>query len=242
MRIYSSATSITLRSHSGGNAMIRYEDISVSFGKHNVLKDINFSLSPGEMLHIIGPNGSGKTTLVRLLVGLLKPTTGTIEITANRMGYLPQKLNTKMNIPMTVREVIYSGISKQRLKPLKSQCDAIKTWLEVMEIPHLYDQSMAYLSGGQQQRVYLIRALISQPDLLILDEPTSALDPSFREKFYQMLYAFQQDKKMTIIHVTHDLTDAVKDDCKVMYVDQTIKFLGTYRAYHEFEHRGHAHA
>lgn len=78
------------------------------------------------MLHIIGPNGSGKTTLVRLLVGLLKQTEGTIAVETNRMGYLPQKLNTKLNLPMTVREVIYSGLTNQRLKPTKDQCASIK--------------------------------------------------------------------------------------------------------------------
>ncbi len=222
--------------------MIKYEDIEVSFGKFNVLKNISFQLKPGEMLHIIGPNGSGKTTLVKLLVGLLEPTSGHIENHAIQMGYLPQKLNTKLNLPMTVREVIYSGLKHQKLKPTKVQCDLIKSWLDIMEIPHLFESSMSYLSGGQQQRVFLIRALISDPDLLILDEPTSALDPSFREKFYHMLYQFQQEKNMTIIHVTHDLTDAVKEDCKVIYVDQTVKFFGTYKAYHDFEHRGHHHA
>lgn len=222
--------------------MIQYENIDVSFGKFNVLNHVSFHLKKGEMLHIIGPNGSGKTTLVKLLVGLLDPTSGHINNESKKMGYLPQKLNTKLNLPMTVREVIYSGIDHQRLKPTKAQCELIKYWLDKMEIPHLFDASMSYLSGGQQQRVFLIRALISEPDLLILDEPTSALDPSFREKFYHMLYDFQMEKQMTIIHVTHDLTDAVKEDCKVMYVDQTIKFYGTYKDYHEFEHRGHHHA
>ena len=99
-----------------------------------------------------------------------------------------------------------------------------------------------FLSGGQQQRVFIIRALISKPDLLILDEPTSALDPSFREKFYILLDEIHKENKMTIVHVTHDLTDAVKDNSLVMYVDQTIRFFGPYQKFHEFEHRGHQHA
>ncbi|HBG33146.1 MAG TPA: hypothetical protein DDW82_05485 [Acholeplasmataceae bacterium] len=101
---------------------------------------------------------------------------------------------------------------------------------------------MSFLSGGQQQRVFLIRALISDPELLILDEPTSALDPSFREKFYHLLDDLHTRNKTTIIHVTHDLTDAVKDDCKIMYIDQRIKFFGLYKDFEEFEHRGHHHA
>ena len=221
--------------------MVTYENVSVSFGKFQVLHDVNFTLNQGDFLHIVGPNGSGKTTLVKLLVGLLKPTTGTIKIEANQKGYLPQKLNTKVNLPMTVREVIYSGFKHQKLMPSQADCALVKKWLDIMEIPQLYNESMLYLSGGQQQRVFLIRALISEPELLILDEPTSALDPSFREKFYKLLYQLQQEKGMTIIHVTHDLTDAVKEDCLTMYVDQTIKFFGTYKAFHQFEHRGHHH-
>lgn len=222
--------------------MINYQHVNVSFGKSQVLEDVHFHLNPGDVLHIVGPNGSGKTTLVRTLVGLLKPTSGMIEIHARRMGYLPQKLYTKTNMPMTVHEVIYSGLSHQKLRPCQRDCQLIDEWLEKMEITHLKHAPMTYLSGGQQQRVYIIRALISKPDLLILDEPTSALDPSFREKFYMLLDELQQQENMTIVHVTHDLTDAVKENCLVMYVDQKVKFFGTYKAFHEFEHRGHQHA
>lgn len=221
--------------------MITYEQVSVSFGKFVALHDVNFHLKKGDFLHIVGPNGSGKTTLVKLLVGLLKPTSGTIHIENVHMGYLPQKLNTKVNLPMTVQEVIYSGFKKQKLKTHKDECALIQAWLDKMEIPQLLHESMSYLSGGQQQRVFLIRALISNPEILILDEPTSALDPSFREKFYHLLYDLQQEKQMTIIHVTHDLTDAVKDQCLTMYVDQKVKFFGTYKDFQSFEHRGHHH-
>lgn len=221
--------------------MISYEQVSVSFGKFIALHDVNFHLNKGDFLHIVGPNGSGKTTLVKLLVGLLKPTSGVIKIEDVQMGYLPQKLNTKVNLPMTVKEVIYSGFKKQRLKPTKDEYKLIQSWLDKMEIPQLLHDSMSYLSGGQQQRVFLIRALISNPEILILDEPTSALDPSFREKFYHLLYDLQQERNMTIIHVTHDLTDAVKEQCLTMYVDQKVKFFGTYKDFQSFEHRGHHH-
>jgi len=222
--------------------MIKYENVNVSFGKFNVLSDITFEVQQGDFLHIVGPNGSGKTTLVKLLVGLLEPTSGLTEILNVQMGYLPQKLNTKHNFPMTVREVIYSGFKHQKLKPSKEECELIKTWLNIMEIPQLFKESMSHLSGGQQQRVFLIRSLISNPELLILDEPTSALDPSFREKFYHLLDDLHTRNKTTIIHVTHDLTDAVKEDCKIMYVDQKIKFFGSYQDFEVFEHRGHHHA
>jgi zinc transport system ATP-binding protein len=221
--------------------MIEYKNVGVSFGKFNVLSNVNFHIEKGDFFHIVGPNGSGKTTLVKTLVGLLKQNEGTIDINTKNMGYLPQKLNLKNLIPMTVQEVIYSGFKNPKLFPSVSECNLIKTWLKKMEIEDLFGHSMNYLSGGQQQRVYLIRALISEPDVLILDEPTSALDPSFREKFYKLLHDIQMTHNTTIIHVTHDLTDAIKDNCTIMYVDQTIKFIGSYEAFNKFEHRGHHH-
>jgi len=221
--------------------MIKYDNVNIYYGNYHVLKDISFHIKPGDFLHIIGPNGSGKTTLIRSLTGLLKPTTGQIQLGTFHMGYLPQKLNLKNKLPMTVQEVIYSGFKKQSLIPKKKDCDLIQMWLEKMEIPHLFNQSMNHLSGGQQQRVYLIRALISEPDVLILDEPTSALDPSFREKFYQLLHDLQTNKQTTIIHVTHDLTDMIHADSLVMVVDQTIKFWGSNYDYQQYEKGGHHH-
>ncbi len=222
--------------------MITYKDVGVTFGKYTALKEVNFNIKKGSFLHIVGPNGSGKTTLIRTLVGLLKPTSGNIKIEATRMGYLPQKLGQRNQLPITVKEVIYSGFAHQKLRVSKSDCDLIKSWLTRMGISELFNESMIYLSGGQQQRVYLIRALISQPDLLILDEPTSALDPSFREKFYALLKEIQTENHMTIVNVTHDLTDAIKEDACVMYVDQTVKYFGSYQSFHTFEHKGHHHA
>ena len=93
--------------------MIKYENVYVSYGKFDVLYDINFHVKKGDFFHIVGPNGSGKTTLVKTLVGLLKPTKGSITISTYNMGYLPQKLNLKNQIPMTVQEVIYSGFQNK---------------------------------------------------------------------------------------------------------------------------------
>ncbi len=223
--------------------MIKYQEVSVLYGNFIALKKITFELKKGSFLHIIGPNGSGKTTLLKLLTGALKPSKGQIIIDKTiHMGYLPQKITIKTNFPMTVKEVIYSGFKKQRLIPRQTEISLIKKWLQKMEIPQLYNASISRLSGGQQQRVFIIRALISNPDLIILDEPTSALDPEFRQKFYQLLSELQKNHKTTIIYVTHDLTDAVKDDCLTMYIDQDIKFFGPYKDYYEFEHRGCDHA
>jgi zinc transport system ATP-binding protein len=222
--------------------MIKFDNVSVSFGNFTALKNVSFSIKKGDYLHIIGPNGSGKTTLIKLLVGLLSPTTGSINKSVFTMGYLPQKMHFNDRLPMTVCEVIYSGLKKQRLIPSKKQKELINKWLNKMEISYLMNHSILTLSGGQQQRVYIARALISSPDLIVLDEPTSALDPSFREKFYHLLDDFKKQTSATVINVTHDLTDAVDSEHLTMYIDQEIKFFGSYPRFKLFEHEGHNHA
>ena len=221
--------------------MITFDNVSVKFGSFYALKNLNFRIHKGDFLHIVGPNGSGKTTLIKLLVDLLSPSDGHITRTPCTRGYLPQKAHINQKLPMTVAEVIYSGFPHPKLKPTKVEIALIKEWLHKMEIESLYDESMQYLSGGQQQRVYIIRALISNPCLIILDEPTSALDPSFREKFYHLLKQIHQERGATIVNVTHDLTDAVSSGDLTLYVDQEVRFHGTYDAFLLFEHEGHHH-
>jgi zinc transport system ATP-binding protein len=221
--------------------MIKFNDVSVKFGSFYALKDISFEINKGDFMHIVGPNGSGKTTLLKLLVDLLPPTGGTITRTPCTMGYLPQKTTINQKLPLTVAEVLYSGFPHPKLKPTKDEVTLMKKWLEKLEIGHLYNHSVRYLSGGQQQRVYIIRALISDPCLIVLDEPTSALDPSFREKFYEILKDIHQQRQATIINVTHDLTDAASSGDRTIYIDSEIRFCGTFDEFAKFEHESHHH-
>lgn len=209
---------------------IEVSDVTVNYGKYTALKDINFQLGKGSLLYVVGPNGSGKTTLIKLLVGLIKPSFGKVTVNSNSIGYLPQKLNFGNMFPITVREVIYSGFKKQSLHISDEDRALITEWLGKMEISHLIDKPMSVLSGGEQQRVYLIRALINNPDILVMDEPTSALDPKFRRHFNELVNKLHEDG-VTIVYVTHDLYDKVSENAKVVYIDQTIKFFGHY---HEF--------
>lgn len=213
--------------------MLNVNQVNVKFHHFQALNDITFYLKKGDFLHIIGPNGSGKSTLIKVLVGLLAPTSGTYHIDTTRIGYLPQNLHVNESIPMTVDELL-SAIDAHKEK--------IDHLLQLMEMAAFKHAPIKTLSGGQKQRIYLVRALLNDPEILILDEPTSALDPSFRESFLRILATLQKEKNMTIIHVTHDLTDAVKKDCQVLYIDQKVKFFGPYETYHAFEHEGHHHA
>lgn len=212
--------------------MINANNINVSFEKIAVLKDISFKIEPGEFVHILGPNGSGKTTLIKTILNIVKPDSGSIDISTDEIGYLPQLINSKKQFPTTVKEVIYSGFNEQYLFPKNEQLQLIKDWLSKMEISDLYNKQIGDISGGQRQRVMLIRAIISKPKLLILDEPTSALDPEFRKVFYNLINQLNQ-AGMTIINITHDIDlNSISCQHKVIFLDQKIKYLGSYCDYH----------
>ncbi len=224
------------------NCVVKYEKVTIKYGKHEVVKDISFEISKNDFLNVIGPNGAGKTTLIKSLIGQVKVFEGTIYFDNQSIGYVPQKQTIKRNFPLTVLEFIYTGFKQQKLIISQADKDLIVSWLDKMELEReMLHHKISYLSGGELQRIYLIRSLIAQPEILILDEPASALDPSFREKFYDILNDIREKEKITIIHITHDLTDIVLKNSKVMYIDRDIKFFGNHEDYHHFEHEGHRH-
>ncbi len=214
--------------------IIEAQQVGVHYGAQTVLSDITFQVNKGDYLNIIGPNGSGKTTLIKILTGMQKPASGKITHASVVFGYLPQHLRQSAKLPATVYEVLkYSN----KQKPTDAHIDAL---LKEMFVDHLKHQRMTKLSGGEQQRVYIIRALLSNPDCLILDEPTSALDPTFRKAFYQYIEKLN-DQGMTIIHVTHDLSDGLRHGSKILELDQTVKFFGTFEQYQLLGHKKGAH-
>ena len=208
------------------------DNISYTVDHKEVLKEITFSLKKGEFLNIVGPNGGGKTTLIELIIGLIKPTSGNITIHSEKIGYLPQVISSKRNFPMTVKEFLRLNVDNKKEDILSLSTK----WLEKMNLVHHLNHNLSTLSGGQLQRLYLIRALINQPDLLILDEPTSALDPSFKKDFHLLLKDLQTIEKMTIINVTHHLDENFYDDSLTMYIDHKMTFFGSTERYLKEEH------
>ncbi len=216
--------------------IISAEHVKVEYGNSVVLSDIDFYVNKGDYLNIIGPNGSGKTTLIKLLTNLQKPSQGKITIAPVVFGYLPQHLSQSAQIPANVYEVLKLSNAK------KPTDEAIKKLLSDMGMLDFIYQPMNKLSGGEQQRVYIIRALLSNPDVLILDEPISALDPEFRKFFYAYIEKLN-DQGMTIIHVTHDLSDGLRHGSRILELDQVVKFFGTFEQYQLLGHKkgGHHH-
>lgn len=205
--------------------LISVKNLTVKYDNYIALKDISFNVYKGDYIYVIGQNGAGKSTLIKAITRLLKPSEGNVILNTHNIGFLPQVLNRKNNFPITVEEVIYSGFKKQKLFISKEDKQLINTWLDKMKLSNLNTKMMSELSGGQQQRVYLIRALISNPDLLILDEPTSSLDPEFRKHFYDLLEELNKNNT-TIIFITHDIELTSCNDKLILQIDQELIYFG----------------
>jgi len=220
MSIYLDKTSQTLDNH-----LINFMEVSFKYSTQLVLENITFSINKGDFLYITGPNGAGKSTLINLIIGSIKPSFGIVECNFKKIGFLPQLSSHKEFFPISVLEVIYSGFTKQSLFISKKDRLLIEEYLLKMDLKEFLHESFSNLSGGQKQRVLLIRALISEPDVLILDEPTSALDVDFKTKFIKILQAINQHGT-TIIYITHDHHDAMLPQMKLLQIDKKIISYG----------------
>lgn len=220
--------------------ILNAENITLKYGRHEVLTEASFVVEAGDYIGIVGPNGSGKTTLMKAMLGLIAPSYGKFtyagEVKDNRfIGYLPQKvISGDPLFPAKVREVVAMGLlSSKRFPKHLSQEDyqKVDATLARLKISNLAEKKIGNLSGGQQQRVLLARALVSSPRLLILDEPTSALDPKVRENFYGILKALNEEDGVTILLVSHDIGSIGQYTKKMLYLDRTVVFFGTYEEF-----------
>ncbi len=203
------------------NEIISVRDLHFKYQANEVLSDVSFTVGAGDFVGIVGPNGSGKTTLVRLVLGLLKPTRGAVSHGRVRIGYLPQKtLPYSLRFPITAGEVVGLGLPDKRNEA------AIDKALDLLGVWNIKKKLIGDLSGGQQQRVFLARALVNEPEILILDEPTLALDPEARDNFFTTLQKLNSGKGTTILLVTHDIGNIGRYARQLLYIDKKIVFYG----------------
>lgn len=207
--------------------LLELHDLSAGYEGKQVLHDVNLTVYERDFLGIIGPNGGGKTTLIRCILGLLKPTGG--EIVFKRkdctVGYLPQYNSIDRKFPLTVKDVILSGLSGK--KPLLSRYTAedremARTVVARMGLEGLEERAIGALSGGQIQRALLGRAIISDPQLLILDEPSTYIDKRTEARLYELLTEINRD--CAIMLVSHDIGTVLQQVKSIACVSETLDY------------------
>lgn len=198
--------------------IVELRDVSFGYGAAPVLENVTLQLRAGQFAALVGPSGAGKTSLLRLILGSLRATQGAVIVSgrrmdgnpAHRVAYVPQVETVDWNFPVTVEQVVLMGRVRQAsLWPWPSTADKcmMQEVLERLEIADLARRHIRDLSGGQQQRVFLARALVSQPDLLVLDEPTSGVDMRTAENVLHLLADLNRTG-ITVLMTTHDLNAA----------------------------------
>ncbi len=216
---------------------LKFSDVSFSYSDHIVLDNLNLSILSGDFIAILGHNGAGKTTLMKIALGLLDPTSGSIELfgtkTNNSMdhsliGYVAQsKEDFDLQFPATVLEVVLMGRMSKKKGFFKNfdliDIEKAHAALETVGISNLKDRKIGALSGGQRQKVFLAKALCSDAKILFLDEPTTAMDYNSQHAFYDTLQLLNQ-KGITIILITHDLGQILQHVKRVVVLNKKIVF------------------
>ncbi|MBD3184128.1 ATP-binding cassette domain-containing protein [Candidatus Poribacteria bacterium] len=193
--------------------IVKLQDVFFSYDEAPVLENVSFEIKEQDFLGIIGPNGGGKSTLLKLILGLLKPDSGTIKVFdtspkkgRKSIGYMPQIFKSDFDFPISVMEVTLMGrLGKKSLGRKYSQedIDICLDVLEKVDMKDYKDRQINNLSGGQRQRIFIARALATEPKLLLLDEPVSSIDQKWQQSFYELLHKLSE--KLAIVLVSHDI-------------------------------------
>ncbi|MDL2223410.1 ATP-binding cassette domain-containing protein [Bacteroidales bacterium OttesenSCG-928-M11] len=205
--------------------LIHINQLSAGYDKQTVLKDINLTIYENDFLGIIGPNGGGKTTLLKVILGLIKPSSGEVRFEKQglrqHIGYMPQTNAIDKKFPIIVSEVIESGLmgirlSKQEKKERREQI------VQEMSLQEITKKPIGELSGGQLQRTLLARAIISDPNLLILDEPSSYVDKHFESHFYNLLQKINE--RTAIVLVSHDIGTIISNVKNIACINESLHY------------------
>jgi zinc transport system ATP-binding protein len=193
------------------NAVVEMQGVSFSYGGDPVLENVNFALAPMKFVSVVGPNGGGKTTLMKLILGLLRPTSGSVKVLGKspeearpRIGYMPQDVALDPKFPIKVIDVVLMGLlGSGTFRYSNDEIAAAERALDNVRLLDLRNRHISTLSGGQKRRVLIARALACDPDLLLLDEPMASLDLIVERELYKILKDLS--KKLTVVMVSHDL-------------------------------------
>ncbi|HXP56743.1 MAG TPA: metal ABC transporter ATP-binding protein [Streptosporangiaceae bacterium] len=213
--------------------LLRLDGVTVRLGGREVLHDVGFTIRPGEFTGLIGPNGAGKTTILRVILGLLPPSAGTVTVAGRPIGghrhrrgesvigYVPQKLLIEPDMPLRVRDVVALGIDGNRLGvpfPSRARRELVAETLRAVGADSYADARVGELSGGEQQRVMIAHALISRPRLLLLDEPLANLDIRSAQGIVAVLARLAREQHIAVLISAHDMNPLASVMDRIVYV------------------------
>lgn len=198
--------------------IIEVKNLTFGYDAQEILKGLDFNIRRGDFAGVIGPNGSGKSTLLKLLLGILRPTGGSVKLLGvpvqkfrdwPKIGYVSQRNAFHTGFPASVYEIIaanlYAATGPLHI-PSKQQKESVYDVLDTVGMKQLARSPVSNLSGGQQQRVHLARVLINDPEVLLLDEPSSGMDTASENSMYELLHTLNKEKNISVVMVTHDIT------------------------------------
>jgi zinc transport system ATP-binding protein len=218
--------------------IIEIKNVTVNINGMMILEDVSFDVSRGDVVGIVGPNGGGKTTLLNTMLGIVKPSSGTVRLFGhsidgfrdyNRIGYVAQHaIQFDPIFPATVEEIVSLGtISRKSLgkRISKENKQAVRNAMELVDIESIKDKKISDLSGGQKQRVFIAKALVRSPELLILDEATSGLDICIQDRFITLLRKLRKDRDITVLTVSHDLSGVMCQANRLVVINRTLQSM-----------------
>ncbi|MFW6414355.1 MAG: metal ABC transporter ATP-binding protein [Verrucomicrobiota bacterium] len=210
--------------------VIKLRDVTFAYERRPVLQDVSLDIMPRDFLGIIGPNGSGKTTLLKIILGLLTPDSGTVEIEGHRkagaaglIGYVPQFAWFDRDFPISVMETVLMGLLSRTgmIGPYgKEAKEKARRTLQLVNADNLVDRQIGEISGGELQRALVARALVHEPRVLLLDEPTANIDYQAEESFFDLLHRLNEN--ITIVLVSHDIGFVTSHVNRVACLNRTL--------------------
>jgi zinc transport system ATP-binding protein len=223
---------------SSDGEVLRADGVRFSYGTEPVLDDIDLTLRRREFVALVGPNGSGKSTLLRVLLGLLRPDAGTVRLLGEtperlaerwRVGYVPQRPTLARDLPATVEEIVSAGRLARRgwwRRLGRADQEAVEHAIGSVALLDLRDRRVSELSGGQQQRAFIAKALVSEPDVLVLDEPVAGVDAESQRLFRESLTHMIEEHDASVLLASHELGAVANDLTRVVVLKRRILFDG----------------
>jgi zinc/manganese transport system ATP-binding protein len=232
--------SIKGNSQGDETSIIALRDAAVRFGNRTIWQHATFSIAPGEFIALLGPNGAGKSTLIQLLLGLIKPSAGSVMVLGqhphkgnHQIGYVPQRRILDADLPVRGRDMVMLGLDGLRWgfalpgSARKQQHAQVEEALAAVEATTYANRPIGKLSGGEQQRLFLAQALVSKPRLLMLDEPLASLDMRSQMGIVQLVAQLARERGITVLLVTHDINPVLPAVDRIVYMARGQVAIGT---------------